>query len=69
MIERRYTVPDAAEILGLKPRAVWYLIEQGLLDTVRDKYVNRRLVMESALADYQRRSVAPVIELDERRAS
>ena len=59
---RSVLIPDAAELLGLSRRTVYYRIRAGTLKTVRTRGGSQRVLMESieaALRAGRRRRGAP----------
>jgi excisionase family DNA binding protein len=64
---RSVLIPDAAELLGVSRRTVYYRIRAGTLKTVRTRGGSQRVLMESieaALrAERQRRSVTARLAL------
>src|SRR5438093_7735962 len=64
---RSVLIPDAAELLGVSRRTVYYRIREGMLKTVRTRGGSQRVLMESieaALrAERQKRHPTPPIAL------
>jgi excisionase family DNA binding protein len=59
---RSVLIPDAAELLGLSRRTVYYRIRAGTLKTIRTRGGSQRVLMESieaALRAGRRRRSAP----------
>lgn len=64
---RSVLIPDAAELLGVSRRTVYYRIREGTLKTVRTRGGSQRVLMESieaALrAERRRRHAAPAMRM------
>ena len=64
---RSVLIPDAAELLGVSRRTVYYRIRAGTLKTVRTRGGSQRVLMESieAALRARRRNATPSLTMED----